>query len=353
MFGKGWLFATVPAFIAAAVLLAKVIARLVRVVRASRLVAVPLAPETRVHLDATGRLELAVEGRRFSRDFAGVNFSLSRADTGTEVPLSRVLLPTEVSGFSRVRLSLYGFQCPEPADYVLRADGLRDPSPDSAVVFVRPLGPKFVLYVLGLIVLGAILIGSVVLSALTFQPPDAGRAALPRDAVPARQAERENPAAAVRCGRSDRAAVIVVRRQHIRHRAVGAGGFQRQHQMRTDDLAVAQHLFSPGTGGAAVGRRRPSTEAAATLLAAASSSRSVRARWTDGGLFTRMRMRTAPRLSQPQRRQHRRISPRPARVRVLPPRSGGAGMSEQGPGWPRRPAERACRLARWCNDHPR
>jgi hypothetical protein len=158
-----WLLVTVPAFVAAAVALAKLIPGLVRAVRASRVAAVPLASEMRVRLDAQGPLELAMEARRFSRDFAGVGYSLSR--DGQDVPMRRLVFRTQVSGVEKVRLSLYTFDA-TPGDYLLRATGVGEAGTDSAVVFVRPLGAALVGYVLGLVVAGAALIGSIVASAL-------------------------------------------------------------------------------------------------------------------------------------------------------------------------------------------
>jgi len=168
MLPRAWLFATVPVFIGAAVALAKVIAALVRATRSARMATVPLAPEARVRLDRAGPVELAMEARRGSRDFAGVSFSLHRVDIGQEVPLRRLLLRTRVSGFEKVRLSLYALDVPAPGEYFLRAENLGQVTADSAVVFVRPMGPAIVAYVLALVVLGAALIGSIVVTALAF-----------------------------------------------------------------------------------------------------------------------------------------------------------------------------------------
>jgi hypothetical protein len=161
------LLGSVPLLVGAAVLLAKVVASLLRKVRAARLAAVPLAPEGRVHLDAQGPLELAMEAARFSRDFAGVTFTLHRAADGQEVPLHRLLMRTQVSGQDKVRLSLYALELPGPGDYLLRASNVGTPAPGSAVVFARPLGLAIFTHVISLIVLGALLIGALVLSALT------------------------------------------------------------------------------------------------------------------------------------------------------------------------------------------
>jgi hypothetical protein len=160
------LFVTVPVFLVAALLLVRTIKGLVRTVRASRVAAVPLAPEARVRLETTGPLQLAMEGRRFSRDFAGVTFTLHRVDVGQEVPMRRLLFRTRVSGMDRVRLSLYALDVPAPGEYYLRAESLGAVAADSAVVFVRPLGAALVGYVLALIGLGALLIGSILVTAL-------------------------------------------------------------------------------------------------------------------------------------------------------------------------------------------
>jgi hypothetical protein len=171
MLGRSWLAVTLPVFLGAAVLLARVIRSLVRAVRGSRLAAVPLAAEARVRLEATGRLELAMEARRFSRDFAGVGFTVTRAEDGREVPLRRLTFRTSVSGMDRVRLSLYALDLARPGELLVRATGLGAPAADSAVVFVRPLGAALVVHVLALVALGAALIGAVVASALVFVAP--------------------------------------------------------------------------------------------------------------------------------------------------------------------------------------
>jgi hypothetical protein len=166
MLPRGWLFVAVPGIIAAAVLLVRTIAGLLRVVRASRVATVPLAPEMRVRLEVSGSLELAMEGPRFSRGFGGVNFSLHRVDLGQEVPLRRLLFRTQVSGMDRVRLSLYAVEVPAPGEYFLRAENLGAVSAESAVVFVRPLGAALMGYVLALIGLAFLLIGSMVVAGL-------------------------------------------------------------------------------------------------------------------------------------------------------------------------------------------
>jgi hypothetical protein len=91
---------------------------------------------------------------------------LHRVDTGQEVPLRRLLFRTQVSGIDKVRLSLYAFEVAVPGEYFLRAESLGAAGPDSAVVFVRPLGLALVTHVLAIIALGALLIGSVVVTAL-------------------------------------------------------------------------------------------------------------------------------------------------------------------------------------------
>ena len=160
------LFFTLPVFLVAVVLLVRTIKALVRAVRASRVAVVPLAPEARVRLETPGPLELAMEGRRFSSDFAGVTFTLHRVDVGQEVPLRRLLFRTRVSGIDRVRLSLYALDVPAPGEYYLRVEGLGAVAADSAVLFVRPLGAALVWYVLALIGLGALLIASILVTAL-------------------------------------------------------------------------------------------------------------------------------------------------------------------------------------------
>src|SRR5512141_115424 len=100
-----WIALTIPVGLIAVFLLARSIGSLVRLVRGSVVLRVPVAPVQGLRLDQPGPYQLGVEGQRFTRDFSGLQFEL-RSPRGDSVSLPPVLMRTSVNSFSRSRLTL-------------------------------------------------------------------------------------------------------------------------------------------------------------------------------------------------------------------------------------------------------
>lgn len=150
------------------VLLSRSIPALVREVRASVIHRLPLVAEQKVEFDAAETYVLHAEGKRFSTAFRGVEFSLRDDALGREVATQKILLRSQVSGLSKVRISLRRFTVERPGEYTLCITGLepgRDYS-DDAVLFTRQGSARQALRVLSIVLGGLLTIGGLVLSIL-------------------------------------------------------------------------------------------------------------------------------------------------------------------------------------------
>ncbi|MEP6835331.1 MAG: hypothetical protein ABJB74_18245 [Gemmatimonas sp.] len=165
---KSWLLLTVPLAIVALVLLSLMALSLLRTVRRSVVVSVPVRAEQSISFKEGGSYMLNIEGAALSRVATGLSFAITASDGAANVPLRRVIVHTKVSSFSRTRLELYSFDVPAPGAYVLRVHGADSSLAhiDAAIVLTRPFTAALVLHVLGLIALGAMLIGSLVVTGL-------------------------------------------------------------------------------------------------------------------------------------------------------------------------------------------
>lgn len=167
---KAWLLATIPAAIVAVILLSMTAMSLLRTVRRSVLMSVPLIDQQTVTFQESGTFVLNVEGKSMSRVASGLNFAIAKVDGLSAIPMHRILVRTKVSSFSRTRLGLYGFEITAPGAYALRVTGIDSnlQSDDPEIVFTRPFGIALVLHVLALVALGALFIGSLVVTGLVF-----------------------------------------------------------------------------------------------------------------------------------------------------------------------------------------
>lgn len=170
-----WIALTIPVGLVSAFLLARSIGALVRVVRGSVVLTVPVDTLQNLPIAEPGPYQLGVEGRRFSRDFGGMGFELHSPQGGL-VPLHRMLARTSVSSFSRSRLTLQSFDAGEVGTYRLSVRGIRpDQDPDNRIVLSRPMGGAMVGLILAIIATAALTIGSLVGTVLLLVLP--GRAA--------------------------------------------------------------------------------------------------------------------------------------------------------------------------------
>ena len=146
------------------------ITRLLNHVRGSVVARLPVTAEQTLRFDHAGTFILNVEGPRFSKLLPNAQYVLREGSSGKEVRSWPIVFRTTTSGFSRVRLSIRGFEIPQAGSYVIAITGI-DPAADaaqSAIVFTRPYGAALVVLILGIVLGAASLIGGVVFTALQF-----------------------------------------------------------------------------------------------------------------------------------------------------------------------------------------
>jgi hypothetical protein len=161
-----WLFLAVSCL--SAVFLGFFIRGIIRLVRQSLIVSVPLLAEQEVEFPDAGRVVLCIEGPLFTRRFARLGYEL-RAGAGAVVSGQPALFRARTSGFSTVRMELKVYEIPRPGLYFLRVSGLADANvPDSRerIVFMRPHLGRSVGYVIGIVLSAGFFITGLVFSLL-------------------------------------------------------------------------------------------------------------------------------------------------------------------------------------------
>jgi hypothetical protein len=155
-----WLTFTLPVFAVALWLLVRVARGLLRATRASVVAAAPMREVITLPIGEPGDYALYVEGRRFSRDFGGLDYAM-RDRNNSVIPLGNALMRTEVSSFDRVRLEVRTFHLAGAGTVTLHVTGIHAQSdPENRIVVARPVMGTVVLYVLALVVLGALTVAS-------------------------------------------------------------------------------------------------------------------------------------------------------------------------------------------------
>lgn len=163
-----------PVFVISAWLLGKSIQALVRLVRGSVVLSVPVVPDQGLSIEKAGPYQLGVEGTRFSREFAGLEFDLV-SPRGDSVGLPLILVRTSVNSFGRSRLTLRSFTAEEAGTYRLTTRGIRpDQDPNNRIVITRPIGGSMVGWILAIIAAAMLTIGSLVGAVLLLVLPGRG-----------------------------------------------------------------------------------------------------------------------------------------------------------------------------------
>ncbi|MEA5113155.1 MAG: hypothetical protein VB050_03935 [Geobacteraceae bacterium] len=165
-----WLFAAVS--ILSAVLLGFNIRGVVRLVRQSRILSVPLRQEQEVDFAESGRVVLCLEGPLFTRRFARLGYDLAAVD-GTAVSGRPAFFHAKTSGFSSVRMEMRVYDIPGPGRYHLRIRGLENATGSDSrecIVFMRPHLGRAVCFVIGIVLSAGLFITGLVFSLLCFVP---------------------------------------------------------------------------------------------------------------------------------------------------------------------------------------
>jgi hypothetical protein len=157
-----WIAVTVPVFLVSVWMGIRTVRSLIRTTRASVVASVPLRERQILSLPGAGDYDLYVEGKALSRDFGGLDFALSDP-RGATLPMRRLLLRTQSSSLSRVRLALRSFRVDAAGDVTLSATGIAPgQDPENRIVIARPFRAALVAHVLALVGLSIAAIGSLV-----------------------------------------------------------------------------------------------------------------------------------------------------------------------------------------------
>jgi hypothetical protein len=166
MIPKAWIALSLPCLLISIWLITRTAGSLIRKLRDSIVLTVPVSPSQPVTFSEPGAHDLNLEGRR-GANLSGLDFQLY--DGELRVPLDSLVVRTTVSGLSRVRLKVRSFHLSRAGTYTLDISGLRSGlDPENRVVFTRPAGGVIVTHVLALVALGILAIGSIVGSILPF-----------------------------------------------------------------------------------------------------------------------------------------------------------------------------------------
>ena len=156
-----------PLMCIAALALGLLIRSEVRLVREAKILSVPLVAEQDVDFLEAGRMVLCMEGPRFSRRFAGLDYELTT--DGAPVEGRTAWFHARTTGVSRARMELRVYEIPHPGRYVLWVRGLGAAQARDAehqFVFTRPHLAQSVGYIIGMIVSFGVFIASLVFFAL-------------------------------------------------------------------------------------------------------------------------------------------------------------------------------------------
>lgn len=159
------LWISVPVFGIAAAMLVFFILSVVRAVRQSHILSVPLLEQQDIEFAEAGRVVLCMEGPLFTTRFGNLDYELRLAE-GMPVEGRTTWFHAKTSSFSKVRMELKNYELPRPGRYVLRIRGLEPggkPDSEHRIVFMKPHLAESLGYVIGIILSAGLLIGSLVL----------------------------------------------------------------------------------------------------------------------------------------------------------------------------------------------
>ena len=136
----------------------------VRLVKEAKVLSVPLVAEQNLEFLEAGRVVLCMEGPRFSRRYAGLDYELT-TDSRAPVEGRTAWFHARTTGVSRARMELQVYEIPHPGRYILRVHNLGAAQAGDAehrLVFTRPHLAQTVGYIIGIIVSFGVFIVSLV-----------------------------------------------------------------------------------------------------------------------------------------------------------------------------------------------
>ena len=136
----------------------------VRLVKESKVLNLPLVEQQSIVLPEAGTLVLCEEGPRFSRRFVGLTYELS-TEYGVPVAGRIAWFHARTSGVSTVRTEVSVYEIPHPGRFVLRVKQLGAPQERDAqhrLAFLKPHLGKSVVHVIGITLSSCLFIASLV-----------------------------------------------------------------------------------------------------------------------------------------------------------------------------------------------
>ena len=162
---RNGLWIAVPLFVISAALLCFFILSVIRTVRQSHLLSVPLLEQQEIQFAEEGRVVLCTQGPLLSFRFAKLDYELV-GDNGMPVEGRTTWFHSRTSGLSWVRMEVKSYRIPMPGRYTLRIRGLKPGSSadsEHQIVFMRPHLARSIGYVIGIVLASLLFIGSIVL----------------------------------------------------------------------------------------------------------------------------------------------------------------------------------------------
>jgi hypothetical protein len=150
---RNMLWIAPPLMCLAMLLLGLAIRNVIRLVKASHLLSVPLVERQAIDFREAGKVVLCIEGPQFTTRFAHLSYELSTED-GTPVEGRTAWFRARTTGATWVRMEVRSYEIPRPGRYILRVEGLGEPQERDArhhLVFMRPHLYASIAYVIGII----------------------------------------------------------------------------------------------------------------------------------------------------------------------------------------------------------
>jgi hypothetical protein len=155
---------SIPVFVGSTALVIRSIINVVRVIRQSQILSVPVVEEQEIEFPHAGEVILCEQGPHLSTRFAHLDYELTK--DGVSVPGRRTLGHSKTSTLSWVRVNIKTYRLPTPGRYVLRITGLEPSASDDtrhSVVFMQPTLAKSLPFILGIVFGSLLFVGSIVL----------------------------------------------------------------------------------------------------------------------------------------------------------------------------------------------
>jgi hypothetical protein len=158
------LWIAAPLMCLSALLVGLCIRNVLRLVKAAKVLSVPLVEQQTIEFPEAGRMVLCVEGPRFTTRFARLDYELS-TDSGAPVEGRTAWFHATTTGVKWARVEVRVYEIPHPGRYVLQVRGLgaaQERDAQHHLVFMRPHLAQSLGYIIGITFSALVFIASLV-----------------------------------------------------------------------------------------------------------------------------------------------------------------------------------------------